>query len=262
MFKIIYKIALAAFFSITVYANEHSEILKKIDGSYFYPIEHGLSNYCVQIYSPEIQEFLNIKLLSQKSDKIVFKLCDQKGDFTVKSMYQLKDEYKYFEDVIEKIFINKINYISPKPLAAILADYDVSLETKNNITTITGKNTSIVSHNEMIYFVDKQLITKIIFKKSTGTTTIEPTWKKYKWSKGLYVLEHFTVEQREGTQNLKSKIRVSYHDLLKLGLVQKIEITTQQSLINSKNKLKNQDVTRNLKYSILFDQYELGTSSL
>jgi hypothetical protein len=84
MFKIIYKIALAAFFSITVYANEHSEILKKIDGFYFYPIEHGLSNYCVQIYSPEIQEFLNIKLLSQKSDKIVFKLCDQNCYFTFK----------------------------------------------------------------------------------------------------------------------------------------------------------------------------------
>jgi hypothetical protein len=262
MFKLLLEIFLIFVVSVVSFANENIDLLKKIDAQYFYPIEHGLGNYCVQVYSPEIQEFLNIKLLNQKSDKIVFKLCDLKGNFTVSSIYQLKDEFKYFEDIIEKIFINKLNYISPKPLSGLLVDYEIAVERKNNLTTINAKNTSVSQHNEIIYLVEKQLIQRIIFKKSIGTTTIIPSWKKFKWSKGLFVLDHFIVEQREGTQNLKSKIKLAYHDLVKMGLVQKIEISTQQSLINSKNRLKNQEVTRNVKYSILFDQYELGTSGL
>ena len=257
-----FKIFLIAFFSLNVIAQEKNEILKKIDAQYFYPIEHGLNNYCVQVFSPEMQEFLNVKLLSQKTDKIVFKLCDQKGNFTVQSIYQLKDEFKYFEDIIEKILINKINYISPKPLNGILADYELNFELQNKTTIINAKNTSVSEHNEIVYSIENNNITKIVFKKPTGTTSIYPEWKKYKWSKGLLVLDRFSIEQREGTQNLKSMVKLKYHDLIKMGLVQKIDISTQQSLINSKNRLKNQDVTRQVNYSILFDQYELSTGSM
>lgn len=238
------RILLAFFLPVYLYANIN------FDAKVYYPQDYVKKKICYEVYSPEINQLLKEKLVYKGEEKLIAKSCLENHKNKTEFKYKFENESYILSEVIS-IYDKKAEYITPIKMKEFLDGFDIE---KEKGYWVAKSSTSDIANEILIFKRKNRPVSKLIIKRSVGTTTMELTWKKYKWSKGKYTLSKVNIDRREGVQNVSTTVRVYYQNLITLGLPKKITVYTVQNVISSGNSKKQ---TRKSKNTYYFENYKM-----
>lgn len=233
--------------SIHSYAIDTSVIDKYI----YYPQDKITDNFCVNIYSPEMMKLLKDKLVYSRDEKLIGKLCKNSNKTSVEFIYSNIDKLNNLER-LKEVYINKLEYIIPTKFSEILKNFEVTK--KGNV--YTGESVSDSSLNKIIIVMSGKykIPKKITYKRATGITTMTLKWNRFKWSNNKFVPISMNISKIEGLQNTEMNIKLTYENLVKIGLINKLEISSIQN-ITSKKTFKG--ISKNSNIVFHFQNYTL-----
>lgn len=240
-------------------AYSSNDLLTKIDDKIYYPQADGLDGFCVKVFSKELQDFVQDKIMKSSEKKFIYNLCwGEKTGAKIETDYEIKSALSESAKAVEEVLFRKKGFIIPTSFKEQLGQFSIDVVSgKNGNMEVKASSEDVTDVNEYYLYLKNYLPTKIIMKKPVGTTTMNLKWKKFKFTSNKFVLERVDTDKREGTQNIKSTIIISYTNFVKSGLPNKLSVSSEQILLGKTKGVMPIMMSRKSAYDILFEGYQL-----
>lgn len=238
----------------SVFAQDPSAYLKNFDSKVYSLKSKGVTDFVVDIESPQITKQLNEQKLFGKVEEVIFRTYwTAKPERLAIEVIGLPEGFREVKEELKMGVLGIMDNLIPMTTAQRFNGYKFSAG-KASREYIAEDTTGVAPIPSFILKFDEQdKLVEINAVKNIGTMVIKPEYKKESFADGKWVLDEQTTTTSEQGQTLVVTKELEYDKVQGIGVLSEVEIETEHKMTVPEAKtVKNSE-------KISFKNYKINT---
>lgn len=232
------RILLLLLFTVTALpALEPDEIIKKIDGSFYYPQHQNIRGFSMKIQYTGVDQFIKAKIDKAGGEKVgdIFAIYTKDKGFS----YDVSSIAPRLAGAVNAILMENSDLLIPKTISETLINYGKKTHQEGKYLKLfayldKGKRSPII---RVEYYLDSAFNVKRTHAWLHTGESIDSTWDLIKNAKGLYMIRKNTIVMKLARGTVAQQILYSYKQLNGVYLPEKIVIKSRFENGETRNEL-------------------------
>lgn len=226
-----------ALVSTSVFAQDASQSLKNFDAKIYSLKTKGISNFIVDIESPNLLKQVNQQQSFGKVKELTFRLYwTANPERMAVEVLGLPEGFKEVKEELKASILPAVESLLPLPVAQGYPGYKFS-QGKNPKEIIAQDSTGLAAIPSFVIKFDEQdKLVESVANKPIGSMSTKFNYGKESFSDGKWVLKDQTTTATENGGSMVIKKELSYDKVNGVGVLSEVEVTSEQKAADPKIK--------------------------
>jgi hypothetical protein len=190
----------------------------------------GVKEFVVDVRSSKLTKLMNDQMTFGKVDDLYFRIYWTASPLRIAAeVMGLPEGFKEVKDELKVSILSTMDNLVPIPLNDRFASYKISTGAQPKEFVAIDQTGLAPVPSYLLKFDKQDRLAEIQGKKPVGTLDVKLSYDKESFSDGKWVLKSQVSETSESGQTLKSRKVFIYGQSSGLGVVTRVDATTEQS---------------------------------
>lgn len=243
-----------AFLTTSVFAQDANTYLTNFDNKIYSLKSKGVTDFVVDIESPQMTKRLNEQKLFGKVEEVIFRTYwTAKPERLAIEVVGLPEGFREVKEDLKMSIMGVMDNLIPMTTAQRFNSYKFTAG-KAAKEFIAEDTTGIAPIPSFILKFDEQdKLVEVTAQKNIGTMVIKPNYKKESFADGKWVLQELETISSEQGQTLIVTKELDYGKANGIGVLTEVEVETEHKITVPESK------TIKSSEKIFFKNYKINT---